>query len=602
MVSLGIAGVYGYCTIFSKFPPYDDEGFLMLCLRNFLDGLPLYDGVPAPYGPFYFFYQWSLHGLASVPVTHDAAGLLCLFHWVTAALVLALAAGVMTRSVTVALFVFMQATVHLRYLANEPGAPQELAAVLLACATLVATKGSMRPWTLVLLGAIGAALSLTKINVGVFFGLGLLLALACRARFFDSRRAWFWALLASSSLLPFWLMRLHLVEGWARAYAGQACIAVLTGGAAAYVFQKKQDVGLKQVAQVACGFGGLSALLLTFPLLMSSSLPGLVHGLIIGPAKLPGLFAVPTKIPNSVGSGAAALLLAAIAMRARPPSLRLVLGAAKGIYGAVGALALALDPRYQLAYLLPWGWLLLVPAQTAPDSENRDSFPRTFLCLLAAWQSLQAYPVAGSQVALATFLPVLLYTLCLHDAIIGLASATWMTSRVPRLMPRTASLLQALTLAALLYLFAVPASAVHSIWRYHLQMKPLALRGARCLRLPPSQTEPYQEVARYLETECDTFLTYPGMNSLYFWTGKRPPTDLMLNGEAVPLSPDLQARIVAALHGKRALVVINEIQANRLTQGGTTDQGPLLRFIREECHEVARSGPFRILAPPALSR
>ena len=182
LVFLAVAAVYAFSLTFSQFAPYDDQGCLMISVRGYLEGHPLYDGVSSPYGPFYYFYYWLVHGIISVPLTHDATRALCVLHWLIAASVLAVAGGLMTRSPLLALFIFAQGMVHLRSLSNEPEHPQEVVVLLLACAVLVLAGGLKQPWTLVLLGAIGAALAFTKINVGVFFGFALLLALACIRR------------------------------------------------------------------------------------------------------------------------------------------------------------------------------------------------------------------------------------------------------------------------------------------------------------------------------------------------------------------------------------------------------------------------------------
>src|SRR5207244_1914530 len=74
--------------------------------------------------------------------------------------------------------------------------------------------------------------------------------------------------------------------------------------------------------------------------------------------------------------------------------------------------------KAQLGWLLPWVWLMLVPSNAPSSQSQKQSVPfhRVFLCLAATWQSLQAYPIAGTQVTTATFLLILTYALCLRDA------------------------------------------------------------------------------------------------------------------------------------------------------------------------------------------
>ncbi len=597
-MALAIAGLYAFGSIFSDFAPYDDEGYLMLCWKQFFEGRTLYDQIFTPYGPAYYFYEWLLHRLAGVPLTHDTTRILCIAHWLTAAAILGFAARALTRSAGIGLLVFMEATIVLRCLTGSPGHPQELVAVLLAVAALVAASGSTSNRRLAMLGAIGAVLTMIKINVGVFFGAGLLLSLLCRARWFEKRTEFFLIPLVVASALPFVLMQLHLDQYWAEAYAASATLTILCAGFAAYFLTMKQTIGVRQVVQVGAGFTGITVIVLGVLLLCGSSSRGALECLVLSASKFPGMFVLPVWNPHSLVSAGAALLAMglAISVRSRSRSLGWAMDGAKGLYGLVGVFIFTQNTTGQFALLMPWGWLVLLPRAGGP-AENERQFGRTFLCLQAAWQSLQAYPVAGAQIGLASFLPVLIYAVCLHDGVTSLVRSPWWETRRRRLAPRTAGLLAALGATCLLTLFSLRWCELNSVLGVYRQLTPLNLRGARYLRLPPERVVTYTDVARYLEAHCDVFFTYPGMNSLYFWTGKPSPTDLMMEGQAIPLSETSQKELVASLAGKRALIVINESQANLVTRNRAPDMGPFVQFLNSDCHEVARSYPFRILAP-----
>src|SRR3954470_24668377 len=121
---LGVAVAYACFTVFSR-PMSIDEGYLMITIQSFIDGNALYDCVFTQYGPFYYAYEWCAHTLLSIPLTHDATRLLCIFHWLAAAVVLGMAGGVLMRSALGGIFVFTQALIHLTAIASEPGHPQE---------------------------------------------------------------------------------------------------------------------------------------------------------------------------------------------------------------------------------------------------------------------------------------------------------------------------------------------------------------------------------------------------------------------------------------------------------------------------------------------
>src|SRR5579863_2722267 len=164
LVLLGILAVFAYARTFTQFPPYDDEGLLMISVQGFLRGHALYDQVLTFYGPFYYLYEWFIHSVAGLPLTDDVTRALCIFHWLLASSLLALAAGRITRSAFMGFLVFVQAVLHLVPMAFEPGHPQELVSLLLALSALVAVGGIQKHLTFPLLAAIGAALVLIKVN------------------------------------------------------------------------------------------------------------------------------------------------------------------------------------------------------------------------------------------------------------------------------------------------------------------------------------------------------------------------------------------------------------------------------------------------------
>jgi hypothetical protein len=594
-VVLAIAMVYAYATAFSYFAAYDDIGYAMITVRGFLEGHRLYLDVFTYYGPFYFFYEWFVHSVLTIPLTHDATTALCVVHWLIGSTMLALAGFLLTRSLLVTCLVFMQATLHLTPLAREPGHPQELVALLL-CAALVLGLSDRPPKRILLvLAAIGAALLFTKINVGVFYGCSLLLLLASRASFFKSHRVCFFMTLALSALLPFLLMRPNLREGWALMFSIQSCAAILAAGAVAYVFGPTEKSGAVPLLQAACIFAACSGLFMLGVLLKRTSLSLMLDALVTQPAKLGSSFSIPLRVQYGFLSAGLALVSAGmvIVFRERKEGLRLAISTAKGVFAVIGTMALVTEYNRELCYLLPWSWLVMVQVQNeggkAADAAA-GSFGRASLCLLAIWQSLQAYPVAGTQAAIGTLLLPVIYAVCLHDAFKGLSHEDWARQWLNRMAPRTRALAQKLAFAGLLYLFTNEWCMPLASWRYYMSVPPLGLKGAEHFRLPDEQAEPYRAVTRFLEAESDVFHTLPGFSSLYFWTGKTPPTYLNTS-ERLVLNESQQKQVIAALKkAKHPLIVLHD-------EGAPIPEsaGPLGVLIHEQCGEIKRFGMFRIL-------
>ena len=608
---LATAGFYAYCCVFSQFNFPDDQGFLMVTVRGYLEGHPLYDSVGVIYGPVYYLWEWIFHRMTSLPVTHDVTYGLCVFHWLAAASILGLAGGRMTRSAPMGFFVFMQATVHLASMARLPGHPQEVIAVLLALAVLVAGGRFRRGWTLGLLGGLGAALFLTKINVGAFYVMALFWVVFCHTSFFQSRRRWFWGVLIAGSLLPFLLLRPRLGEPWVRDLGLETWFSMLAAGAIAFRFVGRPKMGFADWSGAALGFCATSGITLAILLVSGSSLSAIFDALVTFSSRLadesPSL---PLLVSGSVWVAAAGLLCAAAAftLKDRLGSLSLRIAVWKGLYGLLGGLFFAMAPQMKLGYLMPWSWLVLVGVPRDEHSVRAGAFARVFLCFTVCWQALQTYPLAGDEHAgVATIPAIMIFTLCLHDALRVFAAETRAGRRLSSLPHRTGVLLNALVLVGSLCVFADAWCPPGRCWRWFSSGTALDLPGAHRLRLPRERAEAYRAMTHYLERECDTFFTVPGLTSLYFWTGKPLPEYCRVPGFGFLDDDRQQAAVLTALkQARRPLIVINEESLASVAGKGVIKKrplssvikdGPLRRYIAEEFQEAKRFRWVLILAP-----
>src|SRR6188768_1396154 len=89
----------GYLLMNTTFMIYDDEGFLLISLRNYLSGLHLYDDVFSQYGPWPYVYHQIITTLGGhAPLTHMLGRSITLFHWVAMALLCGLITWRLARS------------------------------------------------------------------------------------------------------------------------------------------------------------------------------------------------------------------------------------------------------------------------------------------------------------------------------------------------------------------------------------------------------------------------------------------------------------------------------------------------------------------------
>jgi hypothetical protein len=83
----GLAGIAAYYWMFTGFSVWDDEGTLLLTVRQFLGGMKLYDQIKG-YGPVYYSYNW-IRIASGTPATHDTVRMSSLIPWLLTALVCA---------------------------------------------------------------------------------------------------------------------------------------------------------------------------------------------------------------------------------------------------------------------------------------------------------------------------------------------------------------------------------------------------------------------------------------------------------------------------------------------------------------------------------
>ncbi|MCC5021501.1 MAG: hypothetical protein J6386_01185 [Candidatus Synoicihabitans palmerolidicus] len=82
--------VIAYLMMFTTFMFYDDEGYVLISLRNFISGQSLYREVFSQYGPWPYVYHLGISQLLQSPITHTVGRIVTIIHW----LICAGAAGV----------------------------------------------------------------------------------------------------------------------------------------------------------------------------------------------------------------------------------------------------------------------------------------------------------------------------------------------------------------------------------------------------------------------------------------------------------------------------------------------------------------------------
>jgi hypothetical protein len=574
--------------MFSGFRDYDDEGYLLLSLRHYTEGVPLYDEVYSQYGPAYFQLLHAAFGLLGITVSHIGGRTLVLGLWLLIAAAAGLVVYRLTRNIPVSAATQLLVFQTLLPLRNEPPHPGGLLSLAVTAIVLLgpALAGPRRVPAAGLVGALLAVATLIKVNVGLLAGLATAFALVAPTGAGPGRH------LRHAIALAVVGAPLALMGPLSDLPPVRAFLVVATGAALALVLVERPGPASRLPGSVlgALVAGALvaTAASLGWELARGSTAAGLLRGIVLGPLEQPALIALPLPLGPEAAAGALAALagcLLVVAAERRGwtggAAVTRLRGPARMLAGAL--VWLIADERLPLGPLaaLPLLWLARVGGAPAAGGAELG---RRLLVAMAVLQSLHAYPVAGSQVAWATFLFIPVGALLLVDGwretAEALARPTWRRA--------AGAVLAAGALAGVAGSVAETAARLGAGYATGV---PLGLPGAEAIRVPAGQARLYRLLARQLAARCTTFVTMPGLNSLYLFTGIEPPTRRNATLWSALLGDREQADIAARLARWPTPVCA----VRRPSPDFDRFETPLTRYIREGFVTVFTVGEYAVM-------
>jgi hypothetical protein len=331
-----------------------------------------------------------------------------------------------------------------------------------------------------------------------------------------------------------------------------------------------------------------------------TSASGLLNGVVLQPLAFAGTFSTEIRVAIQAVVVTAVSLALAVAYRmtrrrsgSRPTTGAWLFWGLKLGSGLLGVSLAFMSPHALLGVGPALLWLVLIrPLGDAWRYE--ELMPRVVLVSLASLQTLQAYPVAESQVAWATFLFIPALLLSAADAIrefMAVHPKRALSSRV-----RVTAFLEAAALVGLLVAYTVHTGVVAAYHHYE-SLSPLPFVGATRIRLPQKEAERYRWLVGWVENHCGTLVTLPGLNSLYFWTTLQPPTGFNTTAWPILLDTTSQQRIVDAVRSREGGCVV-EYPAGIRTGGrdAFVSSQPLWRFVRQEFQVVDEREGYRVMS------
>ena len=595
--------VTGYLLLNTTFMGYDDEGFVLISLRNYLSGLRLYDDVFSQYGPWPYVYHQIITTLGgNAPLTHTLGRAITLFHWVAMALLCGGICWRLTRShpagVAAAIITFGLTW----QMTSEPSHPGSLISLLVALAgLLMATLPvAKRPAAVYAgLGVITALLVLTKINVGLLLAASLGCFVLRHVAWPDPWRRVAWLGTAGLLALPWVLLGHQLNLGWALTFAVQftLCAAGLLWIDAPRPGARSLDVRTWGAAVIAAVITG--GVVCDWVMVRGTTLTALVQTVLLNPVRMPGKFIIGMAwYPESWTLAAAGSLLVLKAgwelrrdQRLSRLTMQLVTALRLTIFVCF-VLHVHEWPSYSgvfhfMAYCLPLLPVFVVPLAT--DRSATDRLAHWGVACIALAQVLHAFPVAGSQLGWATFL-------CVPVLVAGL----WETGRVlPELIPafghrlaQAGGVVLAIASCFLLGLLAQTG------WERYTRSRPLDLPGAGEIRLPSAAREPLRLLALNAGIHADLLVSRQGMYSYNLWSGVPTPTAQNATHWFWLLSDPQQQEIIARLAATpRTAVIISRSIDQFLADHQVPVTGPLQDFLTQHYRELFRYGGFSFMVP-----
>jgi hypothetical protein len=590
-VTLASAPV-AYTSMFSSFLPYDDEGSHLLMLRGYVSGHALYTQLVTYHGPLFYETMGGFFKLTGFEITNDSGRLVTLFVWLLASLAGGLVVYRLTRSLLFGLSSQLLTFNLLAALTNEPMQPSGLLSLLLISLTMMAAYRSFRPRvTAACIGALVAAACLVKINVGAF-------AVTAVAFAFAGSLAGRWRrlLLCATGLMlsvaPLALMFGLLDRGWVLNYALADTFAATALSIAVIAAGPKRLPAPAPLLMIASG-AAVAFSIIGVAVLGGTQLYDLATSIVLVAYRQPLIYVWPLGVNFWIvvwAAASVALAVAAVGVRTGRSVSPAVPALGRIAAGGLTWICVLLPPSALLMLALPLVWVAALAPRDDFDSPT-DGYARLLLPALAVIESLQAYPVAGTQLSMASLAVVPVGAIILNDGIRQLRA--WAAARSRPRLVRAADFVAPAALIlnlAASTLWAFPAIASYEAgW-------PLALPGAEQLRLASQQQVALHSLSTSLGRDCTSFITMPGMPSLYIWTGQKAPA-LLYDSTWIYLLDDAQQEsIVDQIRSLPGMCVVrNQAVVEFWAEGRPVPSRPLVDFIDTNFVDGGSYGDYELL-------
>ena len=445
---------------------------------------------------------------------------------------------------------------------------------------------------------------LTKINVGVFFLLGVLLAMLAPNPAGLPLRVLRYLVLLSALVVPLALLKSHLHESWAQGFCASVVVSVLSCWIVAASGALEDALRPRQIVIFGFGLVTIGILCVVFVIFHGSSPSEMLNSILLKALHFPAVFGWP--IPQNTfhvcmvfaGGLVAGWHMLPLPARRRVfihelgmPSLKLLTG--------LGILCQAcgfhfflptMSQSWPFSFAAGFFWLVLVmPA--GRQALSHELFLRRLIGFTACLQLLQMYPVPGSQLYIGTITAVPLAAVLIGDA--GSVFEAFVKNRLPRTgMVWLGSGALGLSLLVLCLLLARTRTAKRSYY----SVDAVHFAGCHLTKMTEEQATTYRFLSDTIRASADTFVCSDGFNSLYFWSQTRPACTVTIGHSWQLFDATQQNLLLSANQAVPRLIFIE--------QPGFEDESrlfpiekrevPFLTFVQQEMQPRVRVGNYKL--------
>jgi hypothetical protein len=397
-------------------------------------------------------------------------------------------------------------------------------------------------------------------------------------------------------------------EEWARQYAAHVAMAALgTVVVLRSIVPGKRDgeelvwflAGLVVIAVVVC----LTAIS------TGSSPGGLIDGVVLQPLRQGDAFTSPFRLAdrswllNLIALGGAFGYFYGSRGRGTAlgaawiPALSLfsiMVGLEMGL--SVIGKALPFDQGNVAGYsltMLGFAWVALIPL--SEESAKGTNFARLLVPPLAVMQALHAFPVAGSQIAWASFLLAPTAAICVAGGVRGLARSIGDQRQLRGLA--VAGMVAAASLSVYLVNVTLRDPLREARAVYH-GLESLGLPGSSRIHLGQPEATVYRQVTAAIDANCPALAMLPGMDSFYLWSQQEPPTGLNTTTWPTLFDDARQRRVVDEIRSIRGLCLLEDLEQAEIWSGGPVPDTPLVNYLHRGFRPLTTVGPYRLLQRP----